>query len=158
MNVEDILDFFLNYIYLLKDILIIPDEINCYNRTEVDGLGGLCIFLKRFAYPCRYSDMIPIFGRSVQELCLVFYYVMDTLYNFHGNLLTCLNQQWLSPVNLESFCNAFHQSGAALENCWGLVDEQCDLFVDQMKTKWFCTMGIRGFTPSNSNHWFLRMA
>ena len=114
--------FLKNDVYLLKDILLIPDEINCYNRTKVDGIEGLCIFLKRFAYPCRYSDMIPIFGRSVQELCLVSNYVMDTLYNLHGNLLTCLNQRWLSPVNLENLCNAIHQSGATLGNCWGFVD------------------------------------
>ena len=86
------------------------------------GLKGYTSFLKRFACPCRYSNMITIFGRSVQELCLVSNYVMNTLYNLNGNLLTCLNQQCLSPVNLENFCNAIHLSGATLENCWGFVD------------------------------------
>ena len=57
--------FLKNDIYLLQDVLRIPDEITCYNRTKVDGIEGLCIFLKRFAYPCRYSDMIPHFSRSV---------------------------------------------------------------------------------------------
>ena len=67
-----------NDIYLLQDVLRIPDEITCYNRTKVDGIEGLCIFLKRFAYPCGYSDMIPHFSRSVQELCLVSNAVMNS--------------------------------------------------------------------------------
>ena len=31
-------------------------------------------------------------------------------------------QPWLSPANLEAFANSIHQSGAALDNCWGFVD------------------------------------
>jgi hypothetical protein len=44
-----------NDIYKLADILLeLPVEIKCYNGLKVDNIEGLCIFLKRFAYPCRY--------------------------------------------------------------------------------------------------------
>ena len=32
--------FLKNDIYLLQDVLRIPDEITCYNRTKVDGIEG----------------------------------------------------------------------------------------------------------------------
>jgi hypothetical protein len=43
--------FFRNDIYNLADILELPVEIKCYNGLKVDNIEGLCIFLKRFAYP-----------------------------------------------------------------------------------------------------------
>ena len=56
---------------LLIDALRMPPEFVCGNDTVCDATEGLCILLKRFAYPCRYSDMIPIFGRSVPELSVM---------------------------------------------------------------------------------------
>ena len=32
------------------------------------------------------------------------------------------DQQWLSPQHLETYADAVHQKGAALENCWDFVD------------------------------------
>ena len=58
-------------IYDLKEILDTPDEIICYNRLVVDGIEVLCILLKRFAYPIRYSYMIPIFGRPVPQYGII---------------------------------------------------------------------------------------
>ena len=53
-----------NDIRRLVNVLQLPNEITChfYNNLHVDSLEGLCIILKRLAYPCRYVDMIPRFG------------------------------------------------------------------------------------------------
>lgn len=59
------LRFLKNDLYNFQKILGIPEEIKCYNRLVVDGIETLCILLKRFAYPIRYNDMIPRFGRPV---------------------------------------------------------------------------------------------
>ena len=107
---------------LLAEVLGIPNKIVCPNRTVATGMEALCIALKRFAYPCRYNDMIPRFGRSVSELCLITSEVTDHIYNNHGYLLTSLNQPWLQAHRLEEYANAIHNRGAALENCWGFVD------------------------------------
>ena len=61
-----------NDIYDMKDLLQIPDDVHCYNGTKVDGIEALCIFMRRFAYPIRYGDMISAFGRPVPELCMIF--------------------------------------------------------------------------------------
>ena len=47
-----------NHIYHLKETLNIPEEIMCYNNLRVDGVEALCAVLKRFAYTCRFIDMI----------------------------------------------------------------------------------------------------
>ena len=114
--------FLKNDIYLLHEMLGIPDDIVCYNGTSVDGIEAFCAYLKRFAYPCRYSDMISRFGRSVQELCLVSNHIMNFIYDNHHHRLTQLNQTWLSPIKLQDYCNVIHNAGAALANCWGFVD------------------------------------
>ena len=111
--------FYKNDIYNLADVLTLPDRIVGAN---VDMVEALCIFLKRFAYPCRYVDMIPRFGRPEPQLCMISNAVINELYQTWNRLLTDLNQDWLSPNHLEEFAAAVHNRGAALDNCWGFVD------------------------------------
>ena len=42
----------------------------CSQGTIFGGLEGLCILLRRLAYPCRYSDLLQRFGRPVPELSM----------------------------------------------------------------------------------------
>ena len=114
--------FLKNDIYALTDILQLPDEIVCYNGTKTTSTEGLCMLLKRFAYPCRYVDMCPKFGRSIPELCLISNNVMEFIYTRWNHLLHTFVQPWLSPANLARFSAAIHNKGAALNNCWGFVD------------------------------------
>lgn len=88
----------------------------------VDSVEALCICLKRFAYPCRYADLIPRFGRPVPQLCMTTKTIVDDLYERHSHLFQDLNQPWLSPENLQEYATAIHNKGAALNNCWGFVD------------------------------------
>ena len=89
--------FYKNDIYMLADRLGLPETISCYNRSKVGNIEGLCIYLRRFAYPCRYGDMMPHFGRSVPELSMISNYVMKFLYSTFNNKLRDMNQNWLSP-------------------------------------------------------------
>ena len=109
-------------ILILKDSLRILDTFTCSNGTVASGVEGLRIVLKRYAYPCRLSDMIPRFGRSVTELSEICTEVTGFIYNTHGYLLRSLNQPWLAPTKLQQYANAVHNRGAALVNCWGVVD------------------------------------
>lgn len=106
----------------LSQALRIPDTLSCPNGTVASGEEGLLMLLKRFAYPCRLSDMVPRFGRSVPELSLILAEVTDHVVTSQGHLLQDLNQPWLQPQYLEEFARAIYQRGAALDNCWGFVD------------------------------------
>ena len=99
-----------------------PPVFVCGNGTVCDATEGLCILLKRFAYPCRYSDMIPIFGRSVPELGIISNEITDWLYTNHGHRVTRWNHDILSPAMLDVYATAIYNKGAALENCFGFID------------------------------------
>ena len=62
--------------------LQIPEKIVCQQRTTCSGMEGLCILLKRLAYPCRYTDMVSRFGRNPTELNLST--VLDNNYEVQG--------------------------------------------------------------------------
>ena len=64
-----------------------PNRFVCSQRTACSGMEGLCIFLKRFAFPCRYTDMSLRFGRNPTELCLIFNHVLDIVYRTHQHRL-----------------------------------------------------------------------
>ena len=57
--------FLKNDVYQLAEPLGLLEEIKCYNGVKVDGMKALCIYFKRFAYPCRYSDTMSPSGTSV---------------------------------------------------------------------------------------------
>ena len=54
-------------IYVLFDVLGIPEEIICYNGLKLNGAAALCDLLKRFFYPCRYLDIVHRFGMAIQQ-------------------------------------------------------------------------------------------
>ena len=57
--------FYKNDIYLLREVLDIPDIIKCPNGGLVDGMEALSVLSKRFAYPCRFAD--TLYGSSIRE-------------------------------------------------------------------------------------------
>ena len=106
----------------MVDVLQLPDEIICCNGFHVDGSEALCIMLKRFAYPCRYLDLLPRFAKPVPQSCMASNHVMNLIYTQWNHLLTDLDQPWLSPANLQQFSEMIHRQGGTLQNCWGFVD------------------------------------
>ena len=48
--------------------LQLPPVFKCEQRSICDNIEGLCMLLKRVAYPCRLSDMIPRFSRPVSVI------------------------------------------------------------------------------------------
>ena len=83
--------FYKNDVYNLAKTVALPDQLFCYNGVNVDGVEALCIFLKRFAYPCRYLDMIPRFARPEPQLCMISNAVMNNLYQTWNHLLIDLD-------------------------------------------------------------------
>ena len=65
----------------LKRCLQIPDEVKFYKGSYCQGLEALCILLKRLAYPARYCDMVPRFGRSVPDLCKIYHLMLNHIYD-----------------------------------------------------------------------------
>ena len=108
----------------LSNTMAMPDEIICYlyNDLCVDKVEALCVLLRPLAYPCRYSDMISRFGRPVPQLCMIFNQMIDFVYSHWGHLLGDWEKPWLNSRSLQSYADAIHRKGAALNNVWGFVD------------------------------------
>ena len=110
------------HIPLLQEVLQFPAMVDIPHATECSGLEALCILLKRFAYPVRYCDMVPMFGRSVPELCKITLYGINHVFNNHRFRLQNWNQPFLSAQNLASYAFAIHSKGAPLQTCFGFID------------------------------------
>lgn len=108
---------------ILVDVLGIPNEIVCDQRSVVGGVEALCMLLKRLAYPCRYSDMMQRFGhRQVPVLCMATNSVLDYIYSAHHHRITQWNVNILNPVALRNYADCILQMGAPLDNCFGFID------------------------------------
>lgn len=114
--------FHKNDVPVLLEALQLPQSFTCHQGTICDGIEALCITLRRFAYPCRYSDLIPRFGRPVPELSMISNLVMDTIYQEHNHRVTQWNNTLLSPPLLESYARAIASKGSPLPNCVGFID------------------------------------
>ena len=98
---------------LLAEVLEIPDSFTCYQRTVSSGLEALCILLRRLSYPCRFSDIIPRFGRPVPVLSMVSNQVLDYIYDTHGQRITQWNHQVLSQPLLQLYSDTIAAQGSA---------------------------------------------
>ena len=109
-------------ITLLADVLQLPVTIRCHQRTTCDRTEVLCMLLKRFSYPCRYSDMIHRLARPVPEISMITNTVMDHILLSHGHRISEWNFDILSPPILQEYADVIHAKGAPLSNCIGFID------------------------------------
>ena len=127
-----------NDIPVLAEALELPETFACSQRTVADKLEGLSLLLRRTAYPCRYSDLIPRFGRPVPELSMITNCVIDHLYNSHGHRITQWNRQILNPPLLQTYADAIAEQGAPLDNCFGFIDGTVRPYIQTCRTTRSC--------------------
>ena len=106
----------------LGNALGLPESFICHQRTRADKIEGLCMVLKRLAYPCRFNDMIHRFGRAVPELSMITNTVEEFIYQNHHHWVTRWNENLLSPVKLQEYADAVTEKGSPLRNCFGFID------------------------------------
>ena len=107
---------------VLTNVLQLPEIIKCPQRTRCNRIEGLCMLFRRFAYPCRYSDMIHLFAKPVPEICMITNTVMDHIFDTHGHRISQWNIGVLSPPLLQEYADVIHAKGAPLQNCFGFID------------------------------------
>ena len=81
-------------------MLRVPAEFTCYNGLRVEAI---CIFFKRFAYPCRYADLILRFSRPDPQLCMIANTTMNKIYDNWHHLFTTFQQPWLDCAKLQLY-------------------------------------------------------
>ena len=106
----------------LARALRLPQKFVCSNGTVANDIKALCLLLRRFAYPCRYSDLISRSGRSVPEMSQIMGEIIGYTSTIFGHLLRTMNQPLLQPNKLEEYAVAVYEKSSALDNCWGFVN------------------------------------
>lgn len=107
---------------ILAQALDLPEKFTCQQGTVCEATEALCMVLRRFAYPCRYSDLVPQFGRPIPEMSMITNTVVDFIYERHGEKITRWNHELLRPESLRVYAEAVKRKGAALNNCFGFID------------------------------------
>lgn len=73
------------------------------------GIEGLCIYLRRLAYPNRLSDLENIFGLSAPYLSVISNTVTRIILQNKGRLLADLNNiPWLDRNKLQYYSQVRH--------------------------------------------------
>ena len=106
----------------LVEVLRLQEGLSCHQRIRAGTIEGLCMVLRRLSYPCRYSDMIHLFGRAVPEISMITNHFEDWIYENHHRKITEWNAELLSQGKLQLYADAVAAKGAALTNCFGSVD------------------------------------
>ena len=96
----------------------------------------LMVVLRRLAYPCRFVDLVNMFGIPSNRLCDIFHFTLDYLY--HRFAEKCQNITTWLPF-FPDFCTAMRDYGSPYANLIGLLDGNF------MKTSRPCGLGNKYF-------------
>ena len=103
----------------LRIMLKLDEKYKSSTNLTWSGDEGLCILLRRLAYPNRLCDLVPMFGRHKTELSVIVNVMLNEIYKKHCHRVRDVRQTWM---NHEAYAEAIHMKGAALRNCWGFLD------------------------------------
>ena len=87
--------------------------------------------------------MVPLFGRSLPQLSVIFNQTIDLIDSSHNHILSDLNQGWFSQRYLKAFVDSVYRKWAAFDNVWGFIDRT----VDQRQTNEYYIMGTKDYMP-----------
>lgn len=109
-------------LHKLCDLLHFPDYLKAENGSKIRGLDGLCLLLRRLAYPQRLHDDEELFGYSSPELSMFFNLALYHVHDMFGHLLTSLEQEWMTSAEIKSWANAITEKGSPFDRCVGFID------------------------------------
>jgi hypothetical protein len=69
------------------------------------GLEGICILLRRLAYPNRLSDLEESFKRNYRVISKIFNWMLFRIYHSHGHVISELDRPWVTKPKLLEFAN-----------------------------------------------------
>ncbi|EEY67274.1 RXLR effector family protein, putative [Phytophthora infestans T30-4] len=91
----------------LHKALRLEEDYKLPSRLRVGEVEGLCVLLRRLAYPGRYGDLAVMFGRSPSALCLIFRFMVDLIY---------------------AKCSKLLARGSPIDRCIGFIDSTVGSF------------------------------
>ena len=77
--------------------------------------------------------------------------VADWIYNTHRHKVTQWNHGILNPPLIATYADAVHSNGAALDNCFGVIDGTVQCIVGQSQTSELFIMATSAYMHSTFN-------
>jgi hypothetical protein len=91
-------------------------------RYRVSGTEGLCILLRKLAFPARWNDTVALFHRSRGSLSEIFNVVLGFLFERWRHLFHSFPNNQYSDSHFRDIMRAFSQFGLPLANLLGFID------------------------------------
>ncbi|KAL1478794.1 hypothetical protein MTO96_034857 [Rhipicephalus appendiculatus] len=84
--------------------LQVPEVVTTPQGVQVSGVEGLCLTLRRLAYPNRLRELEPLFGRHYSVISSATNAVLKHTESTFGHLLRDMNNHtWLDITKLQLF-------------------------------------------------------
>lgn len=119
---ERLFRFQVDEIYDIVDALRMPDILPLDNGSKFRSTEGVCLLLRRLAFPCRLIELMPMFGRSESMLSRIISATMRWIYNRWAQRLFSWDYTRLTPAKLEQFARAVSRAGSPLLDVVGFID------------------------------------
>ena len=134
-----------------------PEYFTTNTNIKFCSEEALCILLRRLAYPNRFVDLYPLFGRSKSQLSEMFNIVLDHVYDNFSHLPSTLAQPWI--INgVPQFAAAVSAKNAPLVNCWGFIDGTvraiCRPSLNQRSLQWPQKVSCSQIPGSYGTKWY----
>jgi hypothetical protein len=81
---------------------------------------AMCILLRRLRYPVIYYDMVATFGRSREQLCRVFNFMVNFVYGEWKSTIYCNTR--IVRARIAQYAAAVHAKGSPLASVWAFPD------------------------------------
>ncbi|KAF0724854.1 hypothetical protein Ae201684_016603 [Aphanomyces euteiches] len=107
-------------IQVLACSLRLPNIIITSQRDKCHREEGLCIVLGRLSYPSKFHDMINTFGRSREQMCRIFNFIIGFLFDEWGERLYCPLD--VVEKRISSYAAAIRRKGSLVSNVFAFPD------------------------------------
>jgi hypothetical protein len=101
-------------------LFALPPHMTTKENTTFNAVDGLCILLRRLAYPVRYHDMTEMFGRHESAICHIFYCVLEHVHAKFYDILY-FNKNFVRR-QLDTYSRAIARKGNINANIWAFID------------------------------------
>ena len=71
--------FYFEHVQRIVHLLLLPTTLHTDNRTSISAIEAVLIVLKCLAFPSRWRDLAPFFGRGDAELSSIFNYTLQEI-------------------------------------------------------------------------------
>ena len=102
--------------------LEIPERFLTHKGDSCSGLEGLCILLRRLAFPTRYIDLEREFGRNSGAISRINNHMLHEIIWKKWSPIMDFHPALKNPDVLRRFASKISEKGSPLDRCFGFID------------------------------------